>query len=75
MKQYKVIPGPKNISVNKGDISSAFSVFGQIINTESANGWSYHSMETISVTENPGCAMFGSPVTTNYYMLIFEREG
>ncbi len=72
MKQYKAVAGPKNVSVNKGDTQSAFNLFANIINNEAAGGWTYHSMETITVTEKPGC--FQQPVSCNYYMLIFERD-
>ena len=73
MKEYKTVAGPKNISVDKGDTSAAFQTFAQIINSEVSGGWTYHSMENISVTEKPGC-FFQQPVTVNYYMLIFERD-
>ncbi len=72
MKQYKAVAGPQNINVAKGDTQSAFNLFSDIINAEAAKGWEYHSMETISVTEKPGC--FQQPVSTYYYMLIFVRE-
>ena len=72
MKQYKAVAGPKNINVAKGDTQAAFNIFANIINSEAAAGWEYHSMETISVTEKPGC--FQQPVPINYYMLIFVRE-
>lgn len=72
MKQYKAVSGPMNISVNKGDTQSAFNLFADIINKETAGGWSYHSMETITVTENPGC--FQQPISVNHYMLIFEKD-
>jgi hypothetical protein len=42
------------------------------MNREAAGGWSYHSMETITVTEKPGC--FQQPIPLNYYMLIFEKD-
>lgn len=73
MKQYKAVAGPKNVQVDKGNTQAAFDSFAALINRESAGGWTYHSMETISVTENPGCMQ--QPVTRNYYMLIFVREG
>lgn len=72
MKQYKAVAGPKNISVNKGDSQAAFDLFADLINANSTDGWEYHSMETITVTETPGC--FQQPVAKNYYMLIFVRE-
>ncbi len=73
MKQYKAVAGPKSVNVGKGDTQSAFDLFAEIINREARNGWSYHSMETITVTEKPGC--FQQAIPTNYYMLIFEKEG
>lgn len=72
MKQYKAVAGPKNISVNKGDSQAAFNLFADIINRETAGGWEYHSMESITVTENPGCLQQAVP--TSYYMLIFVKE-
>ena len=72
MKQYKAVAGPKNVSVAKGDTQAAFNVFADLINKEATAGWEYHSMETITVTEKPGC--FQNPIPTNYYMLLFVRE-
>ena len=72
MKQYKAVPGPLNISVKKGDTKAAFDSFADIINREVDGGWEYHSMETITVTEKPGCAK--DPISTHYYMLIFVKE-
>lgn len=72
MKQYKTVAGPQNINVAKGNSQAAFSLFADIINRETAGGWEYHSMETITVTEKPGC--FQQPVPVNYYMLIFVKE-
>jgi hypothetical protein len=75
MKQYKAVAGPKNVNVSKGDTQSAFNLFADLINRECASGWTYHSMETITVTESNGCAnLFQAPIPTNYYMLIFERD-
>lgn len=72
MKQYKAVAGPKSINVGKGDTQSAFNMFADIINREANGGWEYHSMETITVTEAPGC--FQQPVPMNYYMLIFSKD-
>ena len=72
MKQYKAVSGPKNINVNKGETQSAFNLFAEIINRETAGGWEYHSMETITITEKPGC--FQQAVPVNHYMLIFVKD-
>ena len=74
MKQYKAIPGPTNISVTKGDTLSAFDAFASLINAEAANGWEYHSMQTITVTEKPGCFLQQNAVSSVYYMLIFVKD-
>jgi hypothetical protein len=72
MLEYKAIPGPKNVHVNKGDTQAAVNLFADIINSQAQSGWVYHSMESIAVTEKPGC--FQQPVTTYYYMLIFHKD-
>ncbi len=72
MKEYMAVPGPKNVHVNKGDTLAAVNLFSSIINTQAQSGWTYHSMESIAVTEKPGC--FQQPVTTYYYMLIFYKD-
>ena len=73
MKQYKIVPGPMNINVRKGDTQAAFNSFAEIINNETNGGWEYHSMETITVTEKPGCFQ-RQPISLNYYMLIFVKD-
>lgn len=72
MKVYKAVAGPQNIGVSKGRTQDAFNLFADIINREASSGWEYHSMETISVTEKPGC--FQQAVPAHYYMLIFVSE-
>ena len=72
MKKYKAVAGPRSINVSKGNTQAAFDGFADLINAETQNGWEYHSMETITVTETPGCLQQAAPVS--YYMLIFVRE-
>ena len=72
MKFYKAVAGPRSFNVSRGETQTAFDSFAEIINREAANGWTYHSMETITVTEAPGCLQQAIPV--NYYMLIFVIE-
>lgn len=72
MKEYKTVAGPQAIQVQKGNTQAAFDLFAEIINANAKSGWDYHSMETITVSEKPGC--FQQPVIHNYYMLIFERD-
>ena len=72
MKQYRAVAGPQSINVSKGETQAAFDMFAELINAQAAQGWTYHSMETITVTEKPGCLQQAIPI--NYYMLIFERD-
>lgn len=70
---YKAIPGPKVISIDNGNTTSATNSFAAMINAEAQQGWSYHSMETITVQEKVGCSLQPQYVNTNIYMLIFCR--
>ena len=72
LREYTVIPGPKHVHVNKGDRDAATNLFAEIINEKSRLGWTYHSMETLTVTEKPGCLQ--QPTTIQHYMLIFYRD-
>ena len=72
---YKAVPGPKVVSISNGDHSSATNSFAAIINAEAQNGWTYHSMETLTVQEKQGCDLQPQFVNTSIYMLIFYREG
>ncbi len=77
MKQYMCVPGPKAIEVSKGQADSAFKDFQDLINRSAGAGWTYHSMETLTVQEKAGCLstlMGHGPAAVNYYMLIFERD-
>lgn len=71
---YKAIPGPKIISISDGNHATATNSFAAIINAEAQQGWTYHSMETITVQEQTGCALQPQIVNTNIYMLIFCRQ-
>ncbi len=72
MRRYKVVGGPQEIIVKQGEIGSAYQLFENIINNMVNQGWEYHSMEKIAITEKPGC--FQKPVTLYSYMLIFYRD-
>lgn len=71
---YKAVPGPKVISINNGNYNSATDSFVSIINAEAQNGWTYHSMETITVQQKTGCSLNPQYTNTNIYMLIFCKE-
>ena len=72
MRKYKIVGGPKNIIVSRGNDEEAYKLFEEIINKEVAQGWQYHSMESITITERPGCLQ--QPVVRYSYMLIFYKD-
>lgn len=78
MLEYKCVPAPKELVIDKnGSYSSAVSSFAGLINNEAKDGWKFHSMENIAVTEKPGClaGLFGQKDTTVYFnMLVFSKE-
>ena len=71
---YKAVPGPKIISISDGNHATATNSFAAIINAEAQQGWTYPSMETITVQEQTGCALQPQITNTNIYMLIFCRQ-
>ena len=71
---YKAVPGPKVISISGGNHSAATDSFVSIINEQAQQGWTYHSMETITVQEKTGCDLQPQIVNTNISMLIFCKE-
>ena len=75
MKEYKIVPGPTRVQVKKGESANAFKEFETIINTNSTDGWEFHSMETITIMENPGCLGGGAKNAqgSTCYMMIFAR--
>ncbi len=78
MAQYKCIPAPRELIIDKnGSCDSAVRSFSDLLNREAVDGWKFYSMETILVTQNPGClsALAGQKAaTTNYNMLVFIKE-
>lgn len=78
MGQYKCVPAPKQLVIEKkGDFEKAVSSFSYLINREISDGWKFHSMENIAVTEKPGCfsALFGQKEKTVFFnMLIFVKD-
>jgi hypothetical protein len=60
-----------------GTYDTVIKTFATLINKEATDGWKYHSMETLTIVENPGClgAIFGKKAgNTLIYMLIFCKE-
>jgi hypothetical protein len=78
MAQYKCVPAPKELVIDKkGSYDTAVRSFADLINQEANGGWKFHSMENIAVTQKPGClaGLFGQKEATIYFnMLVFSKE-
>ncbi len=78
MTEYKCVPAPKELVIDKkGSYDSAVRSFADLINKEASNGWEFHSMENIAVTQKTGClaALFGKKDSTVYFnMLVFSKK-
>ena len=76
--QYKCIPAPRELVIDKnGSHDGAIRSFADLINSEATDGWKFHSMENIAVTQQPGClaALFGQKETITYFnMLVFSTD-
>ena len=66
MKTYKIIPGPKSINVERGSFTDATDTFASMINAEAQQGWEFHSLETISVTQKEGCSLKNASYTMSW---------
>ena len=75
---YKVVPGPKVVTIENDNIAMATDVFANLINANAVDGWKFHSLEAIKTTETTkvGCLFNQQNVTTTHdiYMLIFEKD-
>jgi hypothetical protein len=78
MVKYKCVPAPKELVIDKEDsYDVAVRSFANLINEEANNGWKFHSMENIAVTQKPGClaAFFLQKAETIYFnMFIFSND-
>ena len=78
MSQYRCVPGPKTIVVNKiEDMDSAVVQYSDLINQHCGDGWDFFSLEEITVSNKPGClaALFGAKDETRHYnMLVFKKD-
>ena len=73
--EYKTVPAPMILTIKtEKDADQAIANFGTLINKEAVDGWEFHSMETITTEEAPGCLGGGKNTAKHYNMLIFKRE-
>ena len=71
---YKTVPAPLIVAVEEGKLSQGVQLFEDVINEKANLGWTYVSMETITVQEKTGCSLNPQPVNTTIHMLIFKKE-
>ena len=78
MAQYKCVPAPKELVIDKkGSYDAAVRSFADLINQEAYVGWEFHSMENIAVTQKLGylAGLFGQKEATVYFnMLVFVKK-
>ena len=86
--QYKCVPAPTSLTIDKkGSHEGAVRSYADLINSEASGGWKFHSLESISVTQDPGCisallykipiigGLLGRPPITIFFnMLIFSKD-
>jgi len=76
--EYKCVAAPRDIVIEAGGSSDkAVASFGDAINAEIKDGWKFFSLESIKISEKPGClaGMFGAKeTTTTFNMMIYCKE-
>lgn len=71
---YKAVPGPTIVGIKKGNYQSAVDLFADVMNAQAADGWKFHSLQTLTTQEKVGCFLSKQIVNTEIYMLIFCKE-
>ncbi len=72
--EYKCVSGPKQLVVQSvNDSAKAIASYADIINAEAVDGWEFVSIETMSVSEAPGC-LSSKVIPVSFNMLVFRRE-
>lgn len=72
--EYKTVPAPMVLSIKtEKEAESAIAGFSAILNEVAAQGWEFHSMQTITTSEAPGCLGGGQAKEKHYNMLVFQR--
>ena len=72
--EYKTVPAPVSLEIkNEKEAEKAIRRFGELINNETAGGWEFQCMESITTSEAQGCFGSGGRKETVYKMLIFRR--
>jgi len=80
---YKVVAIPRDVEMMRGvsGPTPAERVAGyveQVINQQAQEGWEFYRMDTVNITEKPGCLgqLLGQKEATfAYNLLIFRKPG
>lgn len=78
--QYKTVAAPVGYSIKAGDpkgCEKAVASYADLIQKEAVGGWELDLIQSIPVTEKPGClaGLFGATSTTTYFnMLVFKKQ-
>ena len=71
--EYKVVAGPTTITIKGEDTRNASKVFSELINKEAAEGWIFHSIQTVPTLSKSGFIK-KHVEEKNVYLLIFSKE-
>ena len=78
MIQYKSVPGPVGLTINRNeDYASAVKQYAAIIDREAVGGWEFECIRKIPVTKSAGClaSLLGHEDITLYVnMLVFSKD-
>lgn len=57
MYEYKMVQVPRDLAGKVGDVDKgvAASYMQNIVNQHAVNGWEFYRVDTLTVTEKPGC--------------------
>ena len=78
--QYKTVAAPVGYEIKAGDpkgCEKAVAQYADLIQKEAVGGWELDMIQSIPVTEKPGCfaALFGAKnVKTYFNMLVFKKQ-
>jgi len=78
MKEYKCIPAPKWLVIDKdGSYNGAVNSYANIVNKETQGGWELMFIQSVPVTKQAGClaSLFGKTSETIFFnMLVFVKD-
>lgn len=77
--KYKMIQAPPNISVNMRDAKGqeAAKYLEEVVSKYAQNGWEFYRVDSLGVTENPGClAGLAGQKAVQYlvYVITFRKR-